>query len=120
METKARRIKSYVLANGKSPFEEWILSLKDKASRARILTRIDRLRFGNFGDCKSVGGGIFELRIQFGPGFRVYFGLVGNEVVLLLGGGDKSTQRRDIDTCKRYWKEFGDGTGEKKKENKKL
>ena len=115
METKIRKIKSYARSNDKIPFEDWFKGLKDKAFKARILTRIDRLRFGNFGDCKSVGGGIFELRMTFGPGFRVYFGLVGNEVVLLLGGGDKSTQQQDIKICQRYWKEYNDGTEEKKK-----
>ena len=61
-----------------------------------------------------------ELGIPFGPGFRVYFGLAGLEVVLLLGGGDKSTQKKDIRTCQRYWKEYSDGKTEKKKESKKL
>ena len=77
--------------------------------KARILTRIDRLRFGNFGDCKSVGSGVFELRLQFGPGYRVYFGIVGTEVVLLLGGGDKATQQKDIRACQQYWMEYKDG-----------
>lgn len=77
--------------------------------KARILTRIDRLRFGNFGDCKSVGSGVFELRIPLGPGYRVYFGLVGTEVVLLLGGGDKSTQQKDIKACQQYWTEYKNG-----------
>ena len=116
----ARRIRTFVRSNGKAPFEEWFLGLKYKTSKARILTRIDRLRFGSFGDCKSVGGGVLELGIPFGPGFRVYFGLAGLEVVLLLGGGDKSTQKKDIRTCQRYWKEYSDGTTEKKKESKKL
>jgi putative addiction module killer protein len=109
MESKARRIKNYVRANGHVPFEEWFTKLKDSSSKARILTRIDRLRFGNFPDCKSVGGGIYELRIHFGPGFRVYFGLVGTEIVLLLGGGDKASQKRDISTCQSYWKEYKNG-----------
>jgi len=109
MENKAKRIKTYVRANGKSPFESWLINLRDKSAKAKILTRIDRLRLGNFGDCKSVGLGVFELRIHFGPGYRVYFGLVGNEVVLLLLGGDKSSQRKDIKTAQGYWKEFSNG-----------
>ena len=80
--------------------------LKDNRNKARILNRIDRLRLGNFGDCKSVGGGVYELRIHFGPGFRVYFGLEGKELVILLCGGDKSTQKKDIAAAIEYWKEF--------------
>lgn len=109
MQPKAKRIKTYVRLNGKSPFEDWLSNLRDKSAKAKIFTRIDRLRFGNFGDCKSVGGGVFELRIHFGPGYRVYFGVVGTEVVLLLLGGDKSSQKRDIDMAHKYWKEFTNG-----------
>ena len=69
MESKARKIKNYVRPNGRVPFEDWFSKLRDQATKGRILTRIDRLRFGNFGDCKSVGGGVFELRIHVGPGF---------------------------------------------------
>ena len=81
-------------------------SLRDKHAKARIFTRIDRVRLGNFGDCESVGAGVYELRIHFGPGYRVYFGLYGEEVVLLLCGGDKASQTRDIEAAKSYWQEF--------------
>lgn len=80
-------------------------SLRDRQTKARILTRIDRLRLGNFGDCESVGGGVYELRIHFGPGFRVYYSLQGEQIVLLLCGGDKSTQARDIESAQAYWRE---------------
>lgn len=106
MDGQERRIETFVASNGKVPFEEWLRSLRDKASKARIFSRIDRLRLNNFGDCEPVGEGVFELRIHFGPGFRVYFGLVGKEVVLLLCGGDKSSQSRDIADSIRYWKEY--------------
>lgn len=106
MEPKPKRIKTYVRSNGKAPFEDWLSDLRDKSAKAKIFTRIDRLRFGNFGDCKSVGGGVFELRIHFGPGYRVYFGVVGTDVVLILVGGDKSSQKRDIEAAHKYWKEF--------------
>ncbi|MCO6430813.1 MAG: type II toxin-antitoxin system RelE/ParE family toxin [Deltaproteobacteria bacterium] len=109
MPSKPKVIKNYVRSNGRSPFEDWFSRLRDSSAKARILTRIDRLRFGNFGDCKSVGGGVFELRIHFGPGFRVYFGLVGTQIVLLLGGGDKSTQKKDIETCTNYWRDYNNG-----------
>ncbi len=74
----------------------WFCDIKDKLAKAKILTRLDRLSLGNFGDCKSLGQGIFELRIHFGPGYRIYFGLLDSEIVLLLLGGTKSSQRRDI------------------------
>ena len=106
MEIQERRIELFMAANGKAPFEEWMRTLRDKVSKARIFSRIDRLRLGNFGDCKSVGEGVFELRIDFGPGFRVYFGTVCTAVVILLCGGDKSSQQRDIANAIRDWKEY--------------
>lgn len=106
MDGQERRIETFITSNGKVPFEEWLHSLRDKASKARIFSRIDRLRLNNFGDCEPVGEGVFELRIHFGPGFRVYWGRAGNEVVLLLCGGDKGSQSRDIIDAIRYWKEY--------------
>lgn len=106
MDIQERKIELFIAANGKVPFEEWVRSLRDKATKARIFSRIDRLRLGNFGDCEPVGEGVFELRIHFGPGFRVYFGTVGSEVILLLCGGDKGSQPRDIAAAIRYWKEY--------------
>jgi putative addiction module killer protein len=78
-------------------FIDWLTDLKDVQARARIAKRLDRLADGNFGDAKSVGGGVSELRFTFGPGYRVYFTLRGQVVVILLCGGDKQTQRRDVD-----------------------
>lgn len=101
-----RKVQIYVSPNGKSSFEHWMRSLRDKQTKARILTRIDRVRLGNLGDCETVGAGVFELRLHFGPGYRVYFGLHGGEIVLLLCGGDKSSQARDIELAKTYWQEF--------------
>ena len=109
MEPRVKTIRNYAKKNGKSPFEDWLRSIRDTSAVARILTRIDRLRFGNFGDCKSVGAGVFELRIHFGPGFRVYFGLIGADLVLLLCGGDKSSQKKDIELSQKYWKEYRNG-----------
>lgn len=88
------------------PFEEWIQGLKDNRSSARILQRINRLRLGNFGDCRSIGGNVYELRIHFGPGFRVYFGLADEQIVILLSGGDKRSQNKDISIAQSYWKEY--------------
>lgn len=71
-----------------------------------IRTRINRMRMGNLGDNKSVGEGVSEMRIAFGPGYRVYFAIDKGTVVVLLCGGDKGTQERDIERAKRYWKEY--------------
>lgn len=106
VEPNVHKLQIYVSRSGKAPFEVWMQSLRDKQTKARILARIDRLRLGNFGDCESLAGGVYELRIHLGPGYRVYFGLHGDKVVLLLCGGDKSTQVRDIEAAKSYWQEF--------------
>jgi putative addiction module killer protein len=97
-----------VLTNeqGKAPFEEWFTSLRDPKTRQRILTRLDRLREGNFGDCKSVGGGISELRLMFGSGYRIYFGRSGDTLVVLVGGGDKATQNKDIKEAILLWERY--------------
>lgn len=79
-----------------SAFDDWFGSLKDIKGRARIQARIDRLAFGYFGDTKSVGTGIREMRIFFGPGYRIYFKRYGDTIVVLLAGGDKSSQQSDI------------------------
>ncbi len=105
-EPSLRRVQIYVAHNGKVPFEEWMRSLRDKQTKARILARIDRVRLGNLGDCESVRAGVYELRIHFGPGYHVYFGMHGAEVVLLLCGGNKSSQARDVELAKSYWREF--------------
>ncbi len=89
-----------------APFSEWLASLRDARAIAIVRARINRVRLGNFGDCKSVGSGVEELRIDFGSGYRIYFGRQGSLVVVLLCGGDKRTQARDIMTAQRYWKEY--------------
>ena len=71
--------------------------------RARVFARLDRVETGNLGDCKSVGDGVFELRLSFGAGYRIYFGEIGATVVLLLYGGDKSSQKKDVAKAKEYW-----------------
>lgn len=91
------------LANGKIPFEIWYDKLDQLWQRA-IDARLTRVAVGNFGDHKSVGDGVFELRIPIGPGLRVYYGMKGNELVVLIGGGNKSSQNRDIDKAKQLWR----------------
>lgn len=89
-------VRRYLTADGKDVVGDWLAGLKDRVAKARILVRIDRLAAGNFGDCKSLRSGVSELRIDHGPGYRVYFGRIGDVVVLLLCGGDKRTQDKDI------------------------
>jgi len=108
-----REIKKLELQNGLVPFDEWFDALHDRKMQAAVDARLTRVRAGNFGDCKSVGGGVFELRIALGPGIRVYYGLQGQQVVILLGGGDKSTQARDIRRAQQLWQQFTKHASEK-------
>lgn len=96
----------YLTDDGRNPFREWLEELRDRQARAKIRVRLNRIRLGNFGDCKSVGGGVSELRIPHGPGYRVYYGRRGNTVVILLYGGDKKTQTKDITRAKLYWNDY--------------
>lgn len=99
-------------ASGKKPFEEWLENLKDSISRARIRARIDQVAIGNFGDSKTVGNGVSELRFSFGPGFRIYYAIDGEALVLLLAGGDKSSQEDDITRAKKYWNNYKERSDE--------
>lgn len=105
-DVKPREIQYYRTSDGQSPFIEWLESIRNTNTQARIQARLERLEDGNLGDCQSVGDGVYELRIHFGPGYRIYFGQVGNTIVLLLCGGDKSSQTRDIQRAKIYWQEY--------------
>lgn len=98
-------VREYVDASGQIPFRKWLRDL-DTATRARIQARILRFEFGNLGDHKDVGGGVQEARLDFGPGYRVYFGRHGVEVFLLLLGGDKKTQKKDIKLAKQLWASY--------------
>lgn len=89
-------------------FRKWRLRLKDERTRALIASRLDRLAFGHAGDVKPVGDGISELRIHYGPGYRIYFQKRGKTIIVLLCGGDKSTQTRDITTAKRLANEWSE------------
>ena len=106
MDIKPKSVLVYRGQDGRLPFDEWLRGLRDQNAVARVLARIGRIRRGNLGDCKPVGEGVMELRLDFGPGYRVYFGQVGEIVVLLLCGGDKRTQSRDIATAKLYWQSY--------------
>lgn len=108
MEVQPREIRRYITSDGRNPFAEWLSSLRDLNAVVKIEQRLDRVRLGNLGNSKSVGEGVCELKIDFGPGYRVYFGQVGSTIVLILCGGDKSTQEQDIRKAKEYWKEYGE------------
>jgi len=103
--THPRELQIYQTPNGREPFTEWLES-RDQKTQERIESLLDRLVDGNFGDCKPVGEGISEIRLHFGAGYRIYFGEVENTIVLLLCGGDKSSQARDIKRAKTYWQEY--------------
>ena len=103
MESTARKAKNYRNAAGKSPFREWILRKLDGDMRNRINARIRRIEEnGNYGDCEPVGNGVYELKLDTGPGYRVYFGIDGDQIILL-GGGAKNTQDSDIRKAQECW-----------------
>ena len=104
--THPRELEVYQTPNGREPFTEWLESLRDLKVRRRIQVRLDSLKVGNFGDFQSVGDGVFELRFHFGAGYRIYYGEIRNTIVLLLWGGGKSGQARDINRAKTYWREY--------------
>lgn len=94
--TDAVDVRHYVNRSGRDIFGDWLSKLADVRAEAKIAARINRIAAGNFGDCKSLGHGIYELRIDWGPGYRVYYAMIGQSIVLLLCGGDKRTQAVDI------------------------
>ncbi|WP_017719918.1 type II toxin-antitoxin system RelE/ParE family toxin [Kamptonema formosum] len=106
MEAQPREIRNSLTPDGRSPYEEWVDSLRDIKATAKIRERLNRIRLGNLGDFRSVGDGVCELKINYGPGYRVYFGQLGTTIVLLLCGGDKSTQEEDISRAKEYWRDY--------------
>ena len=106
MQIRPEGVRNYITPNGRDPYRQWYTSIKDRKTQAIITSRIDRLQHGNPGDCKWLSRGLYELRIDYGPGYRVYFGLFRNRVVILLGGGTKRTQQRDIVRSQVYWNEF--------------
>jgi putative addiction module killer protein len=99
-------IRHYLTPSGKNPFEQWLDSLRDAKEEARIAARVARLAAGNFGDCKLLAAGLWELRIDSGPGYRIYYAMTGRTCVLLLCGGDKRKQSADIDRAGRYWNDY--------------
>ncbi|HAA30819.1 MAG TPA: addiction module protein [Cyanobacteria bacterium UBA8553] len=106
MEVQPKQLRNYVTADGRIPFSEWRDSLRDRRARAKIRARLDRVEEGNLGDYKSVGEGVFELRIDYGTGYRLYFGQEESTIIILLCGGDTSTQAQDIRKAQKYWEDY--------------
>ena len=109
-KAQPREIELYITADGKIPFSDWLDSLIDKRSRSEVNRRIERATNGNFGDHKSVGNDVYEMRITYGGGYRIYYAELeeGNKILLLLLGGVKSTQVGDIKKAKEYWDDYKD------------
>ncbi len=103
--TNVIEIRQYIDRRGRNPFQHWFVEL-DGTARARIVTALDKLQRGNFSGVKGAGAGIFELRLDFGPGFRVYFGKDGDRIVILLGGGTKKRQQTDIEAVRELWQDY--------------
>ena len=106
MPATAQQVIFYEDVDGRVPFAEWYKGLPDSRAVKRVLTRIARLRTGNFGDHRPVGGSVLELRVDYGPGYRLYCARDGQTVVILLCGGDKRTQPADIQMAQRYWQRY--------------
>ena len=99
-------IRHYLTPSGKNLFGEWLDSLRDTKAEARIAARVARLAAGNFGDCRPLMDGVWELRIDWGPGYRIYYAMLGRTCVLLLCGGDKRKQSADINRAVGYWNDY--------------
>ena len=99
-------IEYYLDENGKNSFHDWVESFRDGKTRSILFGRLARVRVGNLGRCESLGQGIFELKIDYGPGYRIYFGYKNLQIVLILLGGEKSTQRKDILKAQAFWTDY--------------
>jgi putative addiction module killer protein len=95
-------VREYVDAQGRTPYRDWVVKL-DTSVRVRVITAVLRMEHGNFSAAKAMGSGVSELRLDFGPGYRVYFGKDGEQLVILLGGGTKKRQQADIETAHALW-----------------
>jgi putative addiction module killer protein len=114
----AKTVLIYTTNLDEEPLSNWLEAI-DKTNAARILQRLERLKEGNYGDHKNLGEGIYELRFFFGSGYRVYFAEDGNTIVVLLCGGDKKSQTKDIAKARGYWKDYLKRKEEREKESDK-
>lgn len=115
----AHQIEYYCRSDGNAPYEDWFKSLQDIEAKAIIRTRLNRVQVGNFGDCKPLRDGVHELKIDFGPGYRVYFGKIGLTIVLILCGGPKKSQAKDISLAIAYLADYKKRKKEKKDADQK-
>jgi len=109
MDAPKREVYYYRNSTGRVAVKEWLDSIKDGKTRIKIRLRLGRIEEGNLGDHHSVGGGVMELRMDFGPGYRIYFGIDGIRIVVLLCGGEKRSQASDIRIAMDYWKAYKQG-----------
>lgn len=100
------QVEHYLNPEGRDLFADWLASLADRRARAFAVVRVGRMEAGAFGDCKPVGAGVWEARIDYGPGYRLYYARAGNRLILLLTGGDKRKQKTDIACAADYWKDW--------------
>lgn len=100
------QIEVYEAPDGTTPFLAWFKRMGDHRAQARIRTRLARVRLGNLGDSRSIGEGLHELRINYGPGYRLYYGQAGHRLILVLCAGTKRNQQRDINQARRYWNDY--------------
>ena len=101
-----KKLKIYDTIKGKQPYLDWLKTLRDVSTIARIRARIDRIEDGILGNYRALGTGLFEFKFDFGSGYRIYFALDGDKIILLLMGGDKSSQRRDIEKARQYLTDY--------------
>ena len=101
----ANTINEYTDARGRSPYAKWLSALRDARAKAKIILCVDRMELGLFGDSEPIGEGISELRIHYGPGYRIYYAREEQSIYLLLCAGTKSTQRKDIERAKAFWRD---------------
>ena len=106
MESIPKQIEVYETPDGRQLFKEWLDSLEHKRTVSIITKRLERVKLGNLGDIRSVGKGVYELKIDYSAGYRIYFGQIANTIIILLCAGDKSTQDRDITQAQEYWKNY--------------
>ncbi|MTI15131.1 type II toxin-antitoxin system RelE/ParE family toxin [Sansalvadorimonas verongulae] len=104
--TTHREAHEYETEDGHRPYSDWIKSLRDKRAAAKLVGAVRKMEGGNFGDSKPIGEGLSEYRINYGPGYRIYYKVEGSRIIILLCGGDKSTQQVDIQNAQAYWADY--------------